>query len=576
MPLQGIHGIPLLIVDDERANCLLLKKIFEREGYETVITTTDPTRTADLVREHRPGIILLDINMPEMDGFAVMAQLQGQEGEDLAPVVILSAQGDQETRVRALQQGARDYVAKPFNQVELLTRVENTLVLQVAEQQRLHLASDFDPVTDLPNRDYALTLLSGLLEDSAPEDSRMAVAVLEIGSYQRLVQSFGYSVADACLLVCTQRLQAELFPFRQIMLGRLEGGCLLIGVQGKPAKGYTGLTDCAADILEALSGTVQLESIEVRPEPRLGAALFPLDADSVEGLLAKAQAALGQARDNPAEPLAFADAAANQQLRARLELEAELRNAVEREEFFVEYQPQYALADGRVCGAEALIRWQSPEKGRISPGEFIPALEATGLILQAGVWLIDEVFAQIATWREQDHTDLKVAINLSPRQIEAGNLPELLEQAVARHGIPAATVELEVTESLLLSGKESTRQVLEQAEAMGFSIALDDFGTGYSALSYLYNYPFHKLKIDRSFTAAMGHTTKGTPLVGGIIQLATNLGLVSVVEGIEESWQEELLKTMNGAVGQGFKFSKPLGVADFEGLLRASRERPVE
>ena len=576
MPLQAIHAIPLLIVDDERANCLLLKKIFEKEGFETVITNTDPTRTADLVREHRPGIILLDINMPEMDGFAVMARLQGQEGEDLVPIVILSAQGDQETRVRALKEGARDYVAKPFNQVELVTRVENTLLLQVAEQQRLHVANDFDSVTELPNRDYSLTLLSGLLEDSAPEDSHMAVAVLEIGSYQRLAQSFGYGVADACLLVCVQRLQAELSQFRHIMLGRLEGGCLLIGVQGKPAQGYTGLTDCAADILGALSRPVQLESIEVRPEPRMGAALFPLDDDSVEGLLAKAQTALGRARESRDESLAFVDASANQQLRARLELEAGLLNAVEREEFFVEYQPQYDLADGRVCGAEALIRWQSPEKGRVSPGDFIPALEATGLILRAGEWLIDEVFARIATWREQGHTDLKVAINLSPRQIEAGNLPELLEAAIARHGIPAEAVELEVTESLLLSGEESSRQALERAEALGFSIALDDFGTGYSALSYLHSYPFHKVKIDRSFTAAMGHTTKGTPLVGGIIQLANKLGLVSVVEGIEESWQEELLQGMDGAIGQGFKFSKPLGVAEFEALLRTASERPAD
>jgi len=205
MPEIVTHNEPILIVDDERANVLLLKKIFAKRGFRHIVTTTDPTETATLYRQHSPGVILLDISMPQMDGFEVMAQLQAQEGDALAPIVILSAQGDQEVRVRALQEGARDYVGKPFNQVELLTRVENMLALQVAERQRLHIAHHFDSVTELPNRDYSLTLLSGLLESSTTETSRMALAVLEVASYQRLVQSFGYAVADACLLTWAAR-----------------------------------------------------------------------------------------------------------------------------------------------------------------------------------------------------------------------------------------------------------------------------------------------------------------------------------------------------------------------------------
>ena len=224
-----LDTIPLLIVDDERANCLLLKKIFEKQGFENVLTTTDPTETAGLYRAHHPGIVLLDINMPQMDGFEVLAQLQEQEGDALAPILVISAQGDQETRVQALQQGARDYVSKPFNQVELIARVENLLALQVAEQQRLHFASHFDPITELPNRDYSLTLVSSLLEQSVSETSRLALVVLEVEAYERLTQSFGYAVADACLLACIERLQQCLAPIPHIV-GRIEGGRLLVGV----------------------------------------------------------------------------------------------------------------------------------------------------------------------------------------------------------------------------------------------------------------------------------------------------------------------------------------------------------
>ena len=565
MPPDNLYAAPLLIVDDERANCLLLKKVFEKQGFETVITTTDPTETAALYRQHHPGIVLLDINMPQMDGFEVLSQLQTQEGEALAPIVILSAQGDQETRVQALQQGARDYVSKPFNQVELITRVENMLALQVAEQRRLHVARHFDTVTDLPNRDYSLTLLSGLLEDSGSDISRMALVVLEMDAYDRLVQSFGYGVADACLGTCVERLQEALTPIPH-MLGRLEGGRLLIGIRGERAQNYTRLTKSAWELLDALDHPVDLAEIEARPEPRIGAALFPFDAEASEGLLSEAQTALSQTRRQE-QVLAFADSSANQRLRARLELESSLVEALERDELFVEYQPQYDLADGRVLGAEALMRWQSPQRGRVSPGEFIPALEETGLIHRAGERLVDAVFTQTAAWRERGHTDLKVALNLSPRQIETGRLPQQLEATAAKYGIPPAAIELEVTESLLLSGKDSTREALETLETMGFSIALDDFGTGYSALSYLHRYPFHKVKIDRSFIDAMDKTDKGEPLVRAIINLAHNLGLTVVAEGIEEGRQEATLSAMECWVGQGFKFSKPLAAKDFEALL---------
>ena len=186
----ALYDTPILVVDDERANGLLLQKIFEKQGFRHIVTTTDPTAALALYQAHRPGVVLLDLQMPVMDGFAVMEQLQAADG-GAAPIVILSAQDDQDSRVRALRQGARDYVTKPFNQVELLTRVENMLALRVAEQQRLHYASHFDPVTELPNRDYGLTLLSGLLEESHYETSRMALMVVETDAYERLVQSFG-------------------------------------------------------------------------------------------------------------------------------------------------------------------------------------------------------------------------------------------------------------------------------------------------------------------------------------------------------------------------------------------------
>ncbi len=563
-----LFHMPILVVDDEPTNTKLLDRILSKAGYQSIIVTNDPCQTIPLFHQHQPGVILLDLNMPQMDGFSVLSELRTNSPDTMPPVVVLTAQSDQASRLKALQGGARDFVTKPFDRTELLVRIENMLALKQAEQERVRFYAYFDSVTGLPNRTYSVEMMRDLLANSAQKKRAVAVLMLSLQQFKRINQSFGHENGDRLLKLCKERIQTVLTG-KQVILGRMEGARFLIVIPGVDSE-CSHLTDHIQKMTDAVQVPAEINGIEIRPISRIGIALFPVDADNTNDLLARAEAALAIANQQTHHAYAFCNPGTDAKVREQLELEAELHRALERQEFFLVYQPQVELITGRICGVEALLRWRHPHRGVVAPDQFIPMLEDTGLIIPASEWIMREAFRQIVTWHAAGIENLRIAVNLSPRQFQSNNLIAQIRQAIAETGIETHWVELEVTESLLIEDFPGTRQLLDKLTALGIRIALDDFGTGYSALTYLHAFPFHALKIDRSFVSSIGGSPKSEALLRGIIQLAKSLQFEVIAEGIETDVQRRYLLDHDCETGQGFGFCRPMLPTDLEPILQQS------
>jgi diguanylate cyclase (GGDEF)-like protein len=561
-----LFSMPILVIDDEPTNTKLLEKILAKAGYRYVISSNDPRDTLSLFNTHHPGLILLDLNMPYLDGFAVLEQLHEQL-DTMPPVVVLTAQSDRKSRLQALQGGARDFITKPFDSMELLLRIENMLSLTLAEQERLRFYADFDLLTGLPNRHHTLRRIDDLLTTQEQSSQPVAILLITLQQFKRINQSFGHKVGDQLLCLQTSRLKT-LLTATQSILGRVEGARFLIACSGLTSQDPK-LTELVQYLIDGLQKPTVLNDIDIRPLIRIGIAVYPEDAKNTVDLLARAEIALANAAESTDVSYAFCDPDTNERVREQLELESELHRALEREEFFLVYQPQIKLETGEIQGVEALLRWQHPVRGIVSPAQFIPILEETGLIVPVGTWLLNAALQQLQQWQHCG-LQLRMAINLSPRQFKSNDLLHQIRMAIEKITVPPGCVELEVTESLLVEDFPGTHQLLRTLdEELHIRIALDDFGTGYSALTYLHAFPFHALKIDRSFIAEIGCSQRSEALLCGIVQLAKSLNLEVVAEGIETYEQQQYLIQLGCDIGQGFGFARPQRPEELIDLLHA-------
>lgn len=570
MASNPLLSYTILVVDDEPTNTRVLDKILSKAGYTSVVTTNDSRETMELVARHRPGVVLLDLNMPHIDGFGVLAQLQSAFEGDCPPVVILTAQNDQSSRLQALQGGARDFLSKPFDRAELLVRIENMLALRRAEEERLRFYSHYDNLTGLPNRDYCIRLLDDTLANR--RDEPVAVLLLALQRFDRINQSLGHEAGDRFLCAFKDQM-LRVLPNRQAIVGRIGGSRFLVALLGLDTTHPGDLADRLQQLLDDLQVPLRVDDLEFRPSTHIGAAIFPKDGNGARDLLTRAETALARARAQTDLAYAFADATTEARVREQIQLETELHRALEREEFFLVFQPQVALSNGHIVGVEALLRWRHPSRGVVPPDQFIPLLEETGLIIPAGEWILDRACAQARTWLDAlpGQERLRIATNLSPRQFQSNNLVEQIENALSRYSIDPKQLELEVTESLLIEDFPGTHHLLTRLDDMGLRIALDDFGTGYSALTYLQAFPFHVMKVDRSFVSTVGGSTKSEALLKTIVQIGKSLELEVIAEGIETKAQLDFLRAHGCDFGQGFGLARPLPPAEVEPLLALGR-----
>ncbi|WP_019894951.1 EAL domain-containing response regulator [Hydrogenovibrio halophilus] len=687
--LTRLHGQPahILVIDDDPVICKTIAKVLEKKGFR-VTQTRNGREGFSAFLDDLPDLVLMDVLMPEMDGFATTEAIRHYEKERAVPILMLTAPEDIPSIDRAFKAGATDFITKPINWSLLSQRVKYAIkasltedALRISQTQlsfaqqlarlaywewdavndrvsgsgfafelfgipnqadvtleqflsnieakdkplvqqaiadasqgyddlqvsfrvhhhdgsklhvdllgevffnerhemirvtgsaqdisRLHKAeslidyqSSHDKLTDLANRSFFTKALNTFLAE-AKSDCYSAIVIFDIDSFKKINDNLGQEEGDELLRKLSQRLnrvtREDDFVAR---LGSDEFAIIIKNAQDEQELGLS-----LARLFQALSKPYYITSQELFITLSMGVSLLNQDGTEASDLIAHANMARTQAKQEGGNKYLYYQAQMNAHSKEQLILENDLRKALERDEIEVYYQPQVNGQTLKPYGAEALVRWNHPEAGIVSPGIFIPIAESSGLIDEIGHYVLKTAMHQAHLWHQDGFKDLHIGVNLSGRQFSHNDLIRQVQTLLTETGLPPRFLDLEITESLAMSNADHNISILKSLKAMGVSLSIDDFGTGYSSLAYLQSFPIDTIKIDRSFIVNL-ETSEGQAIVRTILAMAESLNLQVVAEGIEEEFHVAFLQNKNCAVFQGFKFGKPMPAADFAEFLR--------
>ena len=434
--------------------------------------------------------------------------------------------------------------------------------LRSKEAEVQHFANH-DPLTGLGNRHQLKERLKCAVNNAANQNKTMALLVLDLGRIQTINETFGYAWCDRLIKKQSQTLSNLVGKNKTIVrIGSDEFALLIENIES-----IHDITQLAAEILDRLQKPASIDDKHVVLNPSIGIAFFPDDGETAEDLLVNAQTALNESKHSGRGSFQFFDKKMSDDARQKLELEQDLRFAIKEGGLSLHFQPQVQLNNKNIIGVEALIRWQHPKLGSLSPAIFIPLAEECGFIIEIGAWVFEEACNALVRWRLAGLSTPKVAINIAVQQLEEANFSDWLLKTLKNYGLSVNNFELEITETGLMQNECKVLDNLNILHKKGFRIVLDDFGTGYSSLSYLTKLPLSVLKIDRSFVAAMGKNSTSLNIVRTIVKLAQNLQLDLVAEGIEEESQAEDLLIMGCNIAQGFLYHRPMAENDLLNCL---------
>jgi diguanylate cyclase (GGDEF)-like protein/PAS domain S-box-containing protein len=430
------------------------------------------------------------------------------------------------------------------------------------EEQVRHMANH-DALTQLPNRSLLQDRVTQAVAKARRSGEVLALFFIDLDRFKTINDSLGHPVGDRLLQAVAQRLLACTRAADTV--ARIGGDefVVLLGDLDRPETAR----HVAKKVLAALSQPVALDGHTLQVTPSIGIAVYPGDGEDVDTMMRNADTAMYHAKQVGRNNFQFFTQAMNDAAQQRLQLENDLRHAVERGELAVHYQPQIDLRAGGIVGFEALVRWRHPQRGMVSPAEFIPAAEEAGLINPIGEWVLGAACAQAVAWHRSGHTFLQAAVNCSARQFQDEGFVAAVDRILRESGMPAQRLELEITESVIIQRSEEVNARFQALEDMGVRISIDDFGTGYSSLSYLKRLSIHQLKIDQSFVRDIGNDPNDAAIVSAIVTIAHSLGLEVVAEGVETAEQLTFLRAVGCDSAQGYLFSKPLPAEEFERLL---------
>ena len=434
-----------------------------------------------------------------------------------------------------------------------------------ASEKNLTFLAQHDGLTALPNRVLGSELIDKAMASSARHNTQVALLFVDLDNFKDINDSLGHSAGDQFLQEVAARLLASVRTSDVVC--RQGGDEFLIGLTDMPDS--DGISQVADTILKKIQMPFVLRDIEIFPSCSIGIATYPRDGETFETLLKHADLAMYQAKEAGRNAYRFFDDIINTSIRENLHLVSSMRTALAQKEFVLHYQPVIDLGTGALVGAEALVRWQSPTLGLISPALFIPTAEKSGLIVELGQWVLEEACRQTRLWHDRGAPHMTIAVNLSPVQFRRGGVEEMVERALHSSGLQPHRLELEVTESTLVQDTEKFIQSLERIKALGVHISIDDFGTGYSNLAYLQRFAVDKLKIDQSFVKRLLNGPQDTAIVNAIIQIAKSLNLTTNAEGVEDHATRAQLAMMGCDLAQGYLFSKPLPADQFAGFMQA-------
>ena len=592
----------ILVVDDNSKNSDLLSTLLQRKGFQ-VRCAASGEMALQVAQSGWADLILLDIKMPEMSGYEVCQQLKATDSTKEIPVIFLSALDKVSDKKQAFAVGGADYVSKPFQLEEVLVRINNQLAIVAAQkkicqlnleleqrvrertseleqanqklkqeivqrekiqQKLLHLAM-YDPLTSLPNRIFFMQHLNNLLRQLEHDREHLfAVLFLDCDRFKLINDSLGHLVGDQILSEIAHRIESCLR--HADTLARFGGDEFMVLLS--ELSHLNQASAIAQKIQNQLQLPFEIKRHQLFISASIGIVLGNRDYKLAEHVLRDADTAMYQAKTRGKACHQVFNPKMHRNAAKRLKLETDLRLALERQELAVYYQPIISLNTGALIGFEALVRWNHPERNFVSPGEFIPVAEETGLIVPLGLWVMRSACRQFSIWKQKHGIhQLKISVNLSVKQFCQPDLIEQIDKILQETQLDSHSLKLEITESAIVDNAESATLLFQKLRQRKIQLSIDDFGTGYSSLSYLHRFPVNTLKIDRSFVDRIGKDGENSEIIQAIVTLAKQLGMTIVAEGIETPQQKDYLKVLGCDEGQGYLFAKPLPTREVESIF---------
>jgi diguanylate cyclase (GGDEF)-like protein len=564
MPKPASQSV--LIIDDDAALRRSIVAYLQDSGYQ-VHEAASGREGLQLFAKINPDLVLTDLMMPELDGLGVVTAIR-QTAPD-TPVVIISGNGSVSYAIETVRQGAWDYITKPIHDFTALEQVidkVNERVTEINAQRnreaelersvtdsalKLQQLRSCDPLTGLPMRQQLRELFDAFVRrGDLPHD--LFVILLDLDNLKSINKTFGHEYGDLLLVDTAHRLRQH--ESATVTVGRLGADQFVILLTG-----CSEVHGCIQELRQVLARPFRLLDEEVFITACLGIAAFPHDGESLDSLLQHANAALSQAKLLGSDKYAFYSSGLSERLRERMSRETSLHRALERNEFFLDYQPKVTAGSWRICGVEALLRWKPHhQQAVVQPNDFIPILEESGLIIEVGRWVLETACRQLMAWQQPNDAPLQLSVNISAVQFHAGDLPELVESVIVATGIEPERLCLELTESVVMQDSELAMATLQRLRQLGVMLSIDDFGTGFASLNYLQRMQLNELKIDRSFVKHLPNDKNAMAIINSVLSLAESLSLTVVAEGVETSEQASFLADLGCHQLQGFYFSRPL------------------
>jgi diguanylate cyclase (GGDEF)-like protein len=561
-----VHYIKIVIADDHEPSRRIIRRFLEPLDQITIVGEAGSGE--ELIRavaDNEPNLVLVDINMPKMNGIQAI-----KECLSLNPgLKVIFITGHNEYAVEAFDVSAVDYIVKPIEKHRLEVAIEKakTIImmnfeLNEALHQKEYMASH-DVLSGLPNRKHFEDKLTSALVLAKKSNYMVALLFLDLDRFKTINESMGHAVGDLLLQQVAERLQRCVRD--KDIISRQGGDEFTILLNRISHR--NDVVKAVERLFHSVKQPFHINGHEINAAVSMGIALYPNDGETGDNLIKQAETAMYQAKQIGRNNYAFYTPEMDEKISKQLRIESALRKAIERDELLLYYQPQVNIENLQIVGMEALIRWDHPEWGLISPIDFIPLAEETGLILPIGEWVLRTACRQAKTWQNVGYPRLKLSVNLSLLQFQQENLVQVVTDIVEETNFDPSLLELEITESIALDNEQQVIDKLNELRKLNIKIAIDDFGTGYSSLSYLKKFPINTLKIDKVFVREIMSDSEGESLIAAIISMAQTLKFNVIAEGVESEAQLSFLHDLKCNEAQGYLFGKPLPEEQFLALL---------
>ena len=547
----------VVLADDDPSIRLMVRHVLESEDYE-IVEAEDGLDAIKAVEKQHPALVLLDAVMPGLDGFTTCQQIK-ERGHVDVPVIMLTGLDDDASVERAYDAGAIDYITKPIKWAVLKHRVRS-IVKSVMAERKIQRLEYRDTLTQLPNR----LLFNDRLEQAIVRAERhresVALMVIDIDDFKLVNDSFGHEAGDKLIKAVADLLSRSMR--RADTVARLGGDEFAIIVEN--VDGEDDAISIADNLTTILEHNVRLDNQETFTSASVGIAMFPGDGSDASTLLKNADTAMFRAKEQGRRCFQFYKAEMSVNAMERLELENSIRQAIENNEMVIHYQPTIDIHNNEISGVEALLRWQHPDKGIITPDDFLQVAIESGLIVPIGEWMIKTICHQLRVWKDAGMENQNIAINLTAKQFKDQNLLATFKIAMAEHQIEGSELTVEVTEKTLVSSEGEIEETLNKLHEMGVKISVDDFGIGFASLTNLKDLPIDIVKIDDALIAGVPDNEQDVAVVNAIAGLTRGLKMKLLAEGIENERQLEMLKGLGCQFAQGFYWSKALPADQYE------------